>query len=90
MKNLFLKYYLFYVIATSVIWGILSGSYLIAGINCFNLYDPGLNVFLTVGNCAKLATAVVLSIIRYKDPIIKNNLKLQFKWLSGQKSEETA
>lgn len=79
MRKLFLKYYLSYVIATSIIWGILSFAYLFSGINCFHWRNPGLNFFLTIGNCAKLATAVVLSIIRYQDPIIKYNVKPHVK-----------
>jgi hypothetical protein len=36
---------------------------------------------VTLGNCAKLATPICLSIIRYKDPMVKAAVKKKLKGL---------
>jgi 1-phosphatidylinositol-4-phosphate 5-kinase len=46
-----------------------------AGLNCEIFFEDRLDIFITIGNTAKLATPIVLSIMRYKDPNIKKKLK---------------
>jgi len=48
---------------------------LIISFNCTTWQNPALLWFVSIGNIAKLATPICLSIIRYKDPIIKDHVK---------------
>ncbi len=64
-----------YIIASCVIWTVLALCNLMAGLNCEIFFEDRLDIFITIGNTAKLATPIVLSIMRYKDPNIKKKLK---------------
>lgn len=50
-----------------------------AGLNCEYFHKPRLNIFITLGSIAKLATPIVLSIMRYNDPTIKKRVGKVFK-----------
>ena len=54
-----------------MIWGILAFSNLIVSVNCTQFKSPELNIFITIGNVMKLGTPFVLSILRFKDPLLK-------------------
>lgn len=77
MREDFLRYYFYYVVATSMIWTILALSNLLAGLNCEYFQNPSFNVVITIGNAAKIITPIVLSVIRYKDPTIKKKVRDQ-------------
>lgn len=70
-KEEFAKYYLRYIIASSIIWSIEAICYTIVGLNCETFHKGYLLIFLTIGNASKLCTPFVLSILRYHDPTIK-------------------
>ncbi|KRX00481.1 hypothetical protein PPERSA_03214 [Pseudocohnilembus persalinus] len=74
-RNTFLNYYYTYVIAQSIIWTVLAFSNLVVGLNCTGWQVPKLNIFITIGNTSKLCTSIVLSIIRYKDPVIRSQIR---------------
>ncbi|KRX00482.1 hypothetical protein PPERSA_03215 [Pseudocohnilembus persalinus] len=70
-----LSYYNRYLVAQIIIWSILAISNFIVGFNCTSWQIPILNIFVTIGNTAKLCTSIVLSIMRYKDPIIMKQIR---------------
>ena len=72
----FLNYYYKYVKACSIIWSVLAFCNIVAVANCFTNDGgvAGLNIFLTLGNCSKLFTPLVLSFLRYQDPFIKKRV----------------
>jgi 1-phosphatidylinositol-4-phosphate 5-kinase len=57
-----------------VIWTTLAVSNVVSGLNCEYFHKPGLNISITLGNTAKLATPIVLSILRYYDPTIRTKI----------------
>lgn len=69
-----MHYYKNYIIASCVIWSVLALSNFMAGLNCETLHKHYLMFFISVGNMAKLATPIVLSIMRYHDPTIKRKI----------------
>ena len=73
----FLNYYYKYVKACAIIWSVLAFCNITAVANCFSDDGgvAGLNIFLTIGNIAKLFTPLVLSFIRYQDPFLKMKVK---------------
>lgn len=77
IREEFLKYYFNYVVSTSTIWSVVAISTLIASLNCTNFQQPFLNIFLTLGNTAKICSPIVLSILRYKEPTIHKKVKSQ-------------
>ena len=81
LRKAFLDYYLLYIRCTTVIWSILFMSQLFANLNCLSILKPGLLFFVTLGNCAKLATPICLSFIRYSDPMVKKNVHRKLKFL---------
>jgi 1-phosphatidylinositol-4-phosphate 5-kinase len=85
-KNYFIKYYINYVIASSVIWSVLAASYFMMGINCTKVHNAYLNIFTTLDTLAKLATPIVLSILRYYDPTIRSKIMRLFGKITNQRS----
>ena len=51
---------------------------MIVNFNCFYWHINDLNVMITVGNITKLFSPVILTLIRFQDPFLKN-LLLNFK-----------
>ncbi|KAL4511850.1 hypothetical protein ABPG72_012695 [Tetrahymena utriculariae] len=74
----FLIYYA-YVKVTSCIYLLLGITNLMIGLNCYFLHNPGLNIFLTITNFLKLLSPVILSLLRYRDPILKQRVFLELK-----------
>ncbi|CAD8111637.1 unnamed protein product [Paramecium sonneborni] len=81
-KDTFAKYYYRYIKGSCIIWTIQAISFTIAGFNCSYFHQGFLLAFITIGNSAKLCTPVVLSILRYNDPTIKQQIKRLFRKLS--------
>ena len=73
-KKDFLKYYFNYIVASCVIWTVLAFSNLLSGLNCEFFKKLWLDWAITLGNAAKLATPIVLSILRYHDPTIRRKI----------------
>jgi len=71
-RDTFLKYYTQYVKWTVIIWSILSVSRVIVTVN-LQLNEPVdiLFIFVTIDNIARLATPIVLAVIRYRSPSVK-------------------
>jgi len=69
-----LKYYFNYIVASCIIWSILAVSNLLSGLNCEYFQKRWLNSTISLGNAAKLATPIVLSILRYHDPTIRKKI----------------
>ena len=75
----FLSYYFNYVVCTSIIWGIVTISNFVVAFNCLYIHNPLLNIFVTIGNAAKIFSPVVLSCLRYRDPTIKKKVDYLYK-----------
>jgi 1-phosphatidylinositol-4-phosphate 5-kinase len=73
-KKDFLNYYFNYILASCIIWTVLAISNLLSGLNCEYFQKSWLDASITLGNAAKLATPIVLSILRYHDPTIKKKI----------------
>ena len=90
-REKFLNYYYKYIKACAIIWSVLAFCNIVAVINC-NTTDggiAGLNIFLTIGNIAKLFTPLVLSILRYQDPFLNKKVKSFFQCLKNFISRKT-
>ncbi|CAD8202343.1 unnamed protein product [Paramecium octaurelia] len=75
IKDTFAKYYYRYIKGSCIIWTCEAISFTIAGFNCSYFHEGFLLIFITIGNSAKLCTPIVLSILRYNDPTIKDQVK---------------
>lgn len=77
----FLNYYYKYVKACAIIWSILAICNIVAVANCYSKNGglAGFNIFLTIGNIAKLFTPLVLSFLRYQDPFLNTKVRRFFR-----------
>ncbi|CAD8107781.1 unnamed protein product [Paramecium primaurelia] len=75
IRDTFGKYYYRYIKGSCIIWTCEAISFTIAGFNCSYFHKGFLLIFITLGNSAKLCTPVVLSILRYNEPTIKDQVK---------------
>jgi 1-phosphatidylinositol-4-phosphate 5-kinase len=89
-KKSFMRYYFNYILASSIIWTVLAISNFMMYLNCAKLHLPLLNIFVTICTMAKVATPIVLSIMRYYDPSIRNKLiKLFYKVFTKRRTQST-
>lgn len=75
LRENFLNYYYLYVKACCFIWFFLALCNLIASVDFKINKKSTLTVFLTIGNCCKLCTPLILTWIRFKDPFLKKKFE---------------
>ncbi|CAD8195769.1 unnamed protein product [Paramecium octaurelia] len=75
IRDTFGQYYYRYIKGSCIIWTSQAISFTLAGFNCSYFHKGILLIFITIGNSAKLCTPVVLSILRYNEPTIKDQVK---------------
>lgn len=81
-----MEYYLRYTIASSIIFFFTALANFLSGV--FTKGTTGALVVQSIGNASKLCTPLVLSFIRYKDPLIEKVMKrLVFFWRRKQKDD---
>lgn len=85
LRENFLNYYYLYVKACCFIWFLLALCNLIATVDFKINSKSTLTVFLTIGNCCKLCTPLILTWIRFKDPFLKKKFE---KYYFRKKSEK--
>jgi hypothetical protein len=57
-----------------ILWTILAIANVVAFLNCQYIQDPKTNLFITIGNLAKLGTPLILPLVRLKDPSLQTKI----------------
>ena len=88
----FLNYYYKYIRACCIIWSVIALSNVILMGECMSLSRESkqkwIKVVISIGNVFKLFTPVVLSVIRYQDPFLKDRVSRFFRKIKRSVSKK--
>lgn len=72
-------YYLTYIAFLSIIWNVLTVSYLLITWPCEGIIPGGYMIVVTVGNIGQVCQPFLMAWIRLNDPLIKKLIKRKLK-----------
>lgn len=74
-RNEFIKYYLTFNIIYSANLTLIVVCNMVVFINCKAIHKPLMNLFVTLGNACSTLLPLVLTIIRFNNPMIKKRIQ---------------